>query len=176
MPTATIVSPLLQEVGRPGCGQHLGLAHDRDDGASGPGAGLRITQWAADERRVGAQRDLLDGEPRHLLPQAGELGEDQRPAEHLRQRGRLVVRQRDRLARPVGVVLVGEGELTAAVAEVEDGQPAPLVGHDVMTDADAGQFGALDVGWHASIMAPEAARRRPRAQRRAARACCAAVA
>ena len=66
-------------------------------------------------------------------------------------------RQLDGLAGAVGVVLVGEREFAAAVAEIEDRQPTSLVGHDVMAHTDSGQFGALDVGGHASIMAPDAA-------------------
>ena len=80
---------------------------DGDDGvtavqrSAGPGAGstsvsrtmatmeqrvrvraLRIAERAADERRIGTERDLLDRQPRDLLAQAGELREDQRAAEH----------------------------------------------------------------------------------------------
>ena len=70
------------------------------------------------------------------------------------QRGRLVIGERDRLAGAVWVVLVGQGELSAAVAEVEDREPTAFVGDDVMADTDPGQFGALDVGGHAYIIAP----------------------
>ena len=151
--------PAVQEVGRPRRRKDFGLAHDRDDGAAGARACLRVAQGATDERRVGPHGDLLDGEPRGLLPQSCELREDQRAAEHLAQRRRLVVGERDRLARAVRVVLVGEGELPAAVAEVEHREPAAFVGDDVMANTDPGQFGALDVGGHAYIMALHSGRR-----------------
>ena len=134
--------------------EHTVLAHDRDDRAPRESAGLGVAERPTHVRRVRAHRDLLHVQPGDLLAQPGELRQDQRAAEHLRQRDGLVIRQFDGLVRTIRIVLVGDRELATPVAEVDDRQASAVVGDDVVPHADSRQLDTFDMHWHTTIMAP----------------------
>ena len=133
VPTTIRESPRADDVGGRRRGKHAVLAHDRDDRASRESAGLRVAERPPDIRRVGSNGDLLHVQPGDLLAQTRELSQDQRAAEHLRQRDGLIVRQRDASPRArSGSSSSAIASSRPSVAEVDDRQAAPRFGVDVV--------------------------------------------
>ena len=102
-------------------------------------AGLRVAEGATEVRRIGRQGDLLDGEAGGLVAEAREPAEHHRGAEHVGQRRRLVVVQRDGIAARVGIVDVEDAEVALAVAMRDDTDATPAFGDEVVPNPIPGR-------------------------------------
>src|SRR5262245_36877484 len=116
--------------------------HDRDAGA---GAGARVADGPGREGGPGRDRQPVDRQPLHLLPEPAEPLRDAAGAEQLGEGVAVLVAQLDHVLAGVGVLGVEEQQVAAAGEMGHDPELAAGRGGELVAQPDAGQGGLLDV-------------------------------
>src|SRR5919109_359750 len=97
------------------------------------------------EGGVFADRKPIDGQSFDLLVQLGQLLGNAGGPEHLRERARILLTQSEHPLETVGVVSIGQIDLTAAGAVRDDSHSLPLPGHELVSHPDPGELDRTDL-------------------------------
>ena len=134
-----------QRFGRARRGEHVLVAHDRDDRRAGAGAGVGVAQRPVHERAARLDVDLTRLESGHFAGQFGEPLGDPRRAQNLGHGVGLFIAESEDRPGLVRIVAGIQDDVEIAAAPRDDADPVTLVAGEFVSQADAGQQHLLDI-------------------------------
>src|SRR5262245_65201938 len=117
------------------------LAEHGHDRHAGPGSGAGVTDRQPVVRAAFGERQPVDGQALHVLPELGQVLGDLRDAEELGQRSAVLGSQAEQVVRRVGVLALVHDELARAGAVMNDADPFAVLRDELVSDADPRQRG-----------------------------------